>query len=56
MSTCEVLYYSDMNIKKAIEAINIDVENISDPNLKTIVLSLLNIIEALSMENKEVMK
>lgn len=35
-----------MDIKKAIESININVDNIEDPELRSIVIQLLNIIEA----------
>ena len=42
-----------MDIKKAFEEINIDVDKVSDPHLKTIIIKLLNIIEALSIENKD---
>lgn len=41
-----------MNIKKSFEEINIDVDKVSDPHLKTIIIKLLNIIEYLSVENK----
>ena len=42
-----------MDIKKAFEEINIDVDKVSDPHLKTIIIKLLNIVEALSIENKD---
>ena len=42
-----------MDIKKAFEEINIDVSKISDPNLKIIIIKLLNIVESLSVENKD---
>ncbi len=42
-----------MDLKKSIEAININLDNITDPVAKTILSQLLNIIEALAQENKE---
>ncbi len=39
-----------MDIKKAIEGINVDVDKISDPALKSIIIQLLNIIEAQAQE------
>src|SRR5476649_700023 len=42
-----------MDIKKSFEEIKVDVDKVSDPHLKTIIIKLLNIIEALSIENKD---
>ncbi len=42
-----------MDIKKAIEGINIDLDKIADSAAKTIISQLLNIIEYLVEENKE---
>jgi hypothetical protein len=42
-----------MDIKKAIEAINIDIDKIADPTLRVIIIQLLNIIEAQAKENAQ---
>jgi regulator of replication initiation timing len=42
-----------MDIKKALEEVNIDVERIADPAVKTLIVKLLNIIESLAAENKQ---
>jgi hypothetical protein len=42
-----------MDIKKAIEAINIDIGKVADPAIRAIILNLLNIIEAQAQEIKE---
>jgi len=42
-----------MDIKKAIEAINIDVDKVADPAICSIIVHLLNIIEAQAQEIKE---
>jgi hypothetical protein len=42
-----------MDIKKAIEGINITIENIADPAIKAVITSLLNLIEAQAVKIKE---
>lgn len=42
-----------MDIKGAIEGINIDVDGIAEPAIKAVVKQLLNIIEVLTAENKQ---
>lgn len=45
-----------MDIKKAIESVNVDLNSISDPAVKNLVVKLLNIIEAQANEIKQLRK
>lgn len=42
-----------MDIQKVIEGINIHIESIADPAIKTVISKLLNVIELLAAENKQ---